>query len=86
MGSVFYLDGRLRRRARTGPVKPEREAERASLRSPPRSLFRQIAGRLGKKIIYLPLGTLSPVMLKKLRVFHVLFGRGKRETAKDYIW
>ena len=40
MGSVFYLDGRLRRRARTGPVKPEREAERASPRGPQRSLFR----------------------------------------------
>jgi hypothetical protein len=53
---------------------------------PPRSYFRQIATRLGKKIIYLPLGSLSPVTLKKLRVFHVLFGYDKREIARDYIW
>jgi hypothetical protein len=53
---------------------------------PPRSYFRQIAARLGKKIIYLPLGSLSPVTLKKLRVFHVLFGYDKREIARDYIW
>lgn len=53
---------------------------------PPRSCFRQIAARLGKKILYLPIGTLSPPKLKRLRVFHVLFGHDKRESAKDYIW
>ncbi len=53
---------------------------------PPRSCFKQIAARLGKKIVYLPLGSLSPQKLKKLRVFHVLFGHDKRQRAKDYIW
>jgi len=53
---------------------------------PPRSYLRQIAGRLGKKIIHIPLGSLSPITLKKLRVFHVLFGHDKRGMAKDYIW
>jgi hypothetical protein len=53
---------------------------------PPRSIFRQIAGRLGKKIVYLPIGSLSPVRLKRLRVFHVLYGNDKREIARDYIW
>lgn len=53
---------------------------------PPRSCFRQIAARLGKQIVYLPLGSLSPQKLKKLRVFHVLFGHDKRDLAKDYIW
>ena len=53
---------------------------------PPRSFLKQQAARLCKKIIYLPLGSLSPVALKKLRVFHVLFGRDKRDIAKDYVW
>jgi len=53
---------------------------------PPRSYFRQIAARLGKKIVYIPLGSLSPVKLKKLRVFHILYGHDKREIAKDYVW
>jgi len=53
---------------------------------PPRSCFRQIAARLGKKVVYIPLGALSPLKLKKLRIFHVLSGRNKRETAGDYIW
>jgi hypothetical protein len=53
---------------------------------PPRSCFRQIAARMGKKIVYIPIGALSPLKLKKLRVFHVLFGHDKRNVAKDYIW
>ncbi len=54
--------------------------------SPPRSVFRSIAGRLGQKIIYIPIGQLSPVALKKVRVMHVLDGHDRRATAKDYIW
>jgi hypothetical protein len=53
---------------------------------PPRSMFRQLAARLGKKIVYLPLGSLSPVQLKKLRILHILHGHDKRPLAKDYIW
>jgi hypothetical protein len=64
---------------------PEKHVVYAAAR-PPRSYFRQIAARIGKKIIHIPLGALSPVTLKKLRVFHVLFGHDKRGIAKDYIW
>jgi hypothetical protein len=53
---------------------------------PPRSVFRRIAASLEKRIIYIPLGSLSPVTVKKLRVFHVLFGRDKRKIAQDYVW
>ncbi len=53
---------------------------------PPRSFVRQLASRLGKKLVYIPLGSLSPVRLKRLRVFHILHGHDKREIAKDYVW
>ncbi|HEY6007185.1 MAG TPA: hypothetical protein VIU40_02610 [Geobacteraceae bacterium] len=53
---------------------------------PPRSFFKQLASRLGKKIVYIPLGSLSPVRLKRLRVMHILHGHDKRTIAKDYIW
>ena len=53
---------------------------------PPRTFLRTIAGRLGKKIVYIPLGQLSPVSLKRIRVFHVLSGHRLRQIAKDYIW
>jgi hypothetical protein len=53
---------------------------------PPRSMFRSIAARMDRKIIYIPIGQLSPVALKKVRVMHVLDGHDKRAVAKDYIW
>jgi hypothetical protein len=52
---------------------------------PPRSIFKTIASRAGRTVIYIPIGQLSPVSLKKLRVVHVLDGYDKREIAKDYI-
>jgi len=53
---------------------------------PPRSIFRTIASRAGRTIIYIPIGQLSPVSLKKIRVVHVLDGYDKRAIAKDYLW
>jgi hypothetical protein len=53
---------------------------------PPRSIFRTVASRVGRTIIYIPLGQLSPVSLKKIRVVHVLDGYDKRDIAKDYLW
>jgi hypothetical protein len=53
---------------------------------PPRSMFRSVAARLGQKILYIPLGQLSPTKLKRLRVVHVLDGYQRRDEAKDYIW
>lgn len=53
---------------------------------PPRTKFRTIAAKLNRKIVYLPIGQLSPVSLKKIRVFHVLSGHRLRKIAKDYIW
>ncbi len=53
---------------------------------PPRSVFRNIAARFGRTIVYIPIGQLSPVTLKKVRVVHVLDGYDKRGIAKDYIW
>jgi hypothetical protein len=53
---------------------------------PPRSVFRSIAARFGRTIVYIPIGQLSPVTMKKLRVVHVLDGYDKREFAKQFIW
>ncbi len=53
---------------------------------PPRSVFRNVAARFGRTIVYVPIGQLSPVTLKKLRVVHVLDGYERREGAKEYIW
>lgn len=52
---------------------------------PPRNIIKSFAKRFGKKLVYVPIGQLSPITLNKLRVFHVLDGHDKREIADDYI-
>jgi hypothetical protein len=53
---------------------------------PPRTIFKTIASRMGRTIVYIPIGQLSPASLKKIRVAHVLDGYDKREIAKEYLW
>jgi len=53
---------------------------------PPREFYKALASRFGKKIIYLPIGQLSPVTLKQIRVFHVLESHHVRDYAQDYIF
>ncbi|MGA2154577.1 MAG: hypothetical protein ABSH37_09180 [Bryobacteraceae bacterium] len=53
---------------------------------PPRTIFKTIANRVARTIVYIPIGQLSPVSLKKIRVVHVLDGHEKREIAKEYLW
>jgi hypothetical protein len=53
---------------------------------PPRSILSQLAARLNLKIVYLPLGSLSPATLKRIRVMHILSGHDKRDIAENYIW
>jgi hypothetical protein len=52
---------------------------------PPRSFFKTLASRLDRKIVHIPLGQLSPQSLQRIRVFHILGGRSKREIAGEYI-
>ncbi|MCU0228441.1 MAG: hypothetical protein MUF01_12455 [Bryobacterales bacterium] len=52
---------------------------------PPRTLLRSIASRMGRQIVYIPIGQLSPQKLKKIRVVHILDGHHRRRDARDYI-
>ena len=53
---------------------------------PPRSRMHSLAERVGRKLIYLPIGQLSPVSIQRIRVFHVLDGAPVRRWAKQFIW
>ena len=55
-------------------------------KKPPRSVFRQFAARVNRKIVYIPLGQLSPAKLKRIRVVHVLDSYKRRAEAKDFVW
>ena len=53
---------------------------------PPRSRVKSVAERMGKKVIYLPIGQLSPKSIQQIRVFHVLDGMPIRAWARHYVW
>lgn len=53
---------------------------------PPRSILRQAAARLGRQILYIPLGALSPEKLRRIRTLHVLDSHERRRIAARYIW
>jgi len=53
--------------------------------TPPSGWCQNMAARLGKKIIYLPIGIFSPVTLKKIREVHILDGHHVRQYARHFI-
>ncbi len=53
---------------------------------PPSPRMYNLAARYGQKIVHIPLSTISPVMLARVRRFHVLDSRDRRNDADDYIW
>lgn len=52
---------------------------------PPRTQLKSFAKRYGKKLLFIPIGQLSPTTLEKLRIFHVLDGHDKRAIADEFI-
>lgn len=52
----------------------------------PHPKLTQLAGRMGQKIIHIPLSTISSVMLGRIQRFHVLDSRERRDEADDFIW
>ena len=55
-------------------------------KKPPRSFFKSVAAKVGKKIVYLPMGQFSPATINKLQVVHILAGKNTRNVAREYIW
>ncbi len=53
--------------------------------APPRQQLRHLARRMGKQIVHIPIGQLSPITLQKIRVFHVLADPEIRENAHHFI-
>jgi len=52
---------------------------------PPTGWCRGVAERYGKNIIYIPIGTIPPATIKKIRNFHVLDGHHVRDYAPQYL-
>jgi len=54
--------------------------------SPPSALMKAHAARQGKHIVHIPIGSVSPITVRKIRTVHILAGHDKREIAKNYVW
>jgi hypothetical protein len=54
-------------------------------KKPPAAKWKKFAKSMGKKIVYIPLGSLSPLHLKRMRTFHMLQNKGVRNYAPDYL-
>jgi len=52
----------------------------------PTAHIRAYAAAQAKSVAHVPIGSLSPPTLSRIRVVHILAGRSKREVAADYIW
>ncbi len=53
---------------------------------PPLPMLSAAAGRLGQRIIHIPLTSVDPVRLGRVRRFHVLDSKERRDEADDYVW
>jgi hypothetical protein len=53
---------------------------------PPSPRLHSYAAQQTKRIVHIPIGSLSPGSLRKIRVAHILAGRDKRPIAGDYVW
>jgi hypothetical protein len=53
---------------------------------PPSARMHWLAGRLGQKLIHIPISTINPVLLGRVRRFHVLDSKERRNDAGDFIW
>ncbi len=54
-------------------------------KEPPARYMKRFAARLGKQIVYIPIGTLPRERVLKLRQFHILANKLVRSYAQDYI-
>ena len=53
---------------------------------PPAARMKRYAAAQGKRILHVPLASLSSTAIEKIRVLHLLAGQDKRRIARDYVW
>jgi hypothetical protein len=54
-------------------------------RKPPLNRWKKFAKSMGKRIIYIPLGSLNPVHVRRMRTFHMLQNKGVRNYAHEFM-
>jgi len=54
-------------------------------KNPPAARWKKLAKSMGRRIIYIPLGSLNPLHVKRMRTFHMLKNKGLRNVAREYM-
>jgi hypothetical protein len=54
-------------------------------KKPPASRWKKLAKSMGKRIVFIPLGSLNPLHLKRMRTFHMLQNKGVRNHASEFL-
>ncbi|MGC8602508.1 MAG: hypothetical protein ACP5VS_02325, partial [Desulfomonilaceae bacterium] len=54
-------------------------------RKPPANRWKKLAKSMGRRVVYIPLGSLNPLHVSKMRTFHMLKNKGVRNYADDYL-
>ncbi len=54
-------------------------------RKAPAARWKKFAKTMGKRIMYIPLGSLNPLHVKRMRTFHMLQNKGVRNSAHEYL-
>jgi hypothetical protein len=54
-------------------------------KKPPALRWKKLAKSMGRRIMYIPLGSLNPIHVKRMRTFHMLQNKGIRNTAHEYL-
>jgi hypothetical protein len=54
-------------------------------RKPPPARWKRLAKSMGKRVVYIPLGSLNPLHVKRMRSFHMLQNKGVRNFAHEYL-
>ncbi len=69
----------------SGIVYSEKTGIVYTAKKPPAARWKKFAKSMGKRIIYIPLGSLNPLHVKRMRTFHMLQNKGIRNFAHDYL-
>ncbi len=54
-------------------------------RKPPAARWKKLAKSMGRRLVYIPLGSLNPIHVSKMRTFHMLKNKGVRNYANEYL-
>ena len=54
-------------------------------KKPPAPQWKKLASTMGKRVVYVPLGSLNPSQVRRMRTFHLLQNKGLRNRAHEYL-